>query len=98
MKMDNTELAAWINNAAVKYECDLDDGVSERVAADNFINDVLSILADAGISGQIEPADYYDFKDEYETKTIPIKYFKLSNSAGNGIISNDNDEIYAYTE
>jgi hypothetical protein len=48
MKMDKTELAAWINNAAVKYECDLDDGVSERTAADNFINNVLNILVKAG--------------------------------------------------
>jgi hypothetical protein len=99
MKMDNTELAAWINNAAVKYECDLDDGVSERTAADNFINNVLNILVKAGINGQIEPADYY----EYETKTIPIKtipikHFKLSAPAGNDIIASNNDEIHFYTE
>jgi hypothetical protein len=93
MKMDNTELAAWINNAAVKYECDLDNGVSERTAADNFINNVLNILVEAGINGQIEP-DYY----EYETKTIPIKRFKLSAPAGNGIIASNNNEIYFYTE
>jgi hypothetical protein len=98
MKMDNVKLAVLINNAAVKYECDLDDGISERVAADNFINDVVNILADVGV--KIEPANYYDFKDEYriETITIPMKYYKLSDSAGNEIISSDNDDIFAYTE
>jgi len=90
--MDNVELAVRINKAVINYEYALEDKVDKNVAADILIDEVLNILADAGISGQIEP------EDEYETKTIPIKYFKLSNSVGSDIIASNNDEIYAYTD
>ena len=46
--MDNVELATWLDNAAINYEFDLEDKMDRRTAADIFVDNVLSILTEAG--------------------------------------------------
>jgi hypothetical protein len=82
LTMKNTELAAWINNAAIEYECDLDDKVDASVAADNFINNVLHLFVDSG----------------YRIKIESISYETADPTGTGVVANNNHVDIFDYTE